>query len=122
MLRPSALTTPVVTVPDRPNGLPIATTPSPTFTFEESANVSGWSLLDDTDTRITAMSLDASAPTTRAEALLPSANCTWIEPPPETTWSLVTMSPRLSTTNPDPSAFEGPFVTVMSTTPARARR
>ena len=34
---------PLVTVRSRPNGLPIATTGSPTSTFEESPSASGWS-------------------------------------------------------------------------------
>ena len=38
MLRPTALTIPWVTVSGRLNGLPIATTGSPTWAAEESAN------------------------------------------------------------------------------------
>src|SRR3954465_5680035 len=117
MLRSSALTMPVVTVLARPNGLPIATTPSPTCTFEESPNASGWSADDGTDTLITDTSLEGSDPTTCAVALRPSGNLTWIEPPPETTCSFVTMLPCLATTKPEPSAFDGPWLTVMSTTP-----
>ena len=41
--RLSALTIPAVTVSERPNGLPIATTPSPTSTAEEFASASGCS-------------------------------------------------------------------------------
>ena len=39
----SAETMPLVTVRSRPNGLPIATTGSPTWTFEESPSASGCS-------------------------------------------------------------------------------
>ncbi len=41
MLRFSALMKPVVTVFDRPRGAPTASTVSPTFRFDESANSIG---------------------------------------------------------------------------------
>ncbi len=64
--RPTALTMPLVTVPSRPNGLPIATTPSPTVTFELSASASGTSFEDGAFTCSTAMSVEESEPTTFA--------------------------------------------------------
>ena len=65
--RCSALTIPVVTVCSSPNGLPIAITPSPTSTAEESASSSGFSADAGASTSITAMSVDGSLPTTFAE-------------------------------------------------------
>src|SRR6478736_292691 len=62
--RLSALTMPVVTVPSRPNGLPIATTPSPTERLVESASVSGFSFEAGALTRTTARSVLGSVPTT----------------------------------------------------------
>ena len=41
--RPSALTMPLVTVSASPNGLPIATTPSPTSTRSSRRASTGWS-------------------------------------------------------------------------------
>ena len=61
-----ALTMPLVTVPSSPNGLPIATTPSPTATLLESASASGTSFEAGALTWITARSLEVSVPTTVA--------------------------------------------------------
>src|SRR5579859_6697184 len=58
MLRPTALTIPAVTVSGRLNGLPIATTASPTWALEESANAIGWSSEDGTLTLIAATSVE----------------------------------------------------------------
>src|SRR2546423_646615 len=82
----------------------MAITPSPTLALDESPKLSGCSLAPSTPfTRITATSADASCPTMPALALEPSANFTSIELAPSTTCSLVTMSPFLSTTMPEPS-------------------
>ena len=62
--RCSAETMPLVTVRSRPNGLPIATTGSPTSTFEESPSGSGWSWLDGASTLSSARSVAGSVPTT----------------------------------------------------------
>ena len=61
-----ALTMPLVTVSSRPNGLPIATTESPTCSWFESPKDSGWSIDDGASTLITARSVDGSVPTTEA--------------------------------------------------------
>src|SRR5919202_3760640 len=140
IVRSSALTMPVVTVSSRPNGLPIATTPSPTSTVLESANVSGCSAERGASTLMTATSVDGSVPTTFALAVLPSENVTVIEVAPSTTCWLVTMWPSPSITKPEPSAVDswpeplpfgppnwsGPALedwrALMSTTPRVARR
>jgi hypothetical protein len=62
----SALTMPLVTVPASPNGLPIAITGSPTLTAAESPRASGCSIVDGTDTRTTARSVELSWPTSLA--------------------------------------------------------
>ena len=49
MLRFSALTMPLVTVLDRPSGAPMATAVSPTLSLLESANCSGWKVVDAVD-------------------------------------------------------------------------
>ena len=72
IVRLSALTIPLVTVSARPKGLPIATTPSPTCTFDESARVRGCSLPEGASIFRTARSLEASWPTTVALYFEPS--------------------------------------------------
>ena len=57
---------PEVTLPWSPNGLPIATTPSPTASLDESASSSGWSADAGASILTTARSVDASLPTTVA--------------------------------------------------------
>ena len=64
--RLSALTMPLVIVLARPNGAPTATTWSPTFTFDESASVSGCSWDAGASISTTATSLAESVPTTVA--------------------------------------------------------
>ncbi len=59
----SALTIPLVTVCGRPNGLPIATTGSPTCTLSELPSASGVSTDDGAEIRITARSVESSAAT-----------------------------------------------------------
>src|SRR4051812_139328 len=86
-----ALTIPAVTVSSRPNGLPIATTPSPTSSADESPRASGCSLPEGASTLITARSDEGSAPTSFAVYLLPSLKVTEIELAPSTTWSFVTI-------------------------------
>ena len=92
--RSSALTIPLVTVPARPSGEPMATTGSPTTTEREvpreAVTRPGFSTLR------TAMSLAGSRPTIRAAEPLPSENTARISAPstpsaPETTWLFVTM-------------------------------
>ena len=61
-----AETMPLVTVRSSPKGLPIATTGSPTSTFEESPSVSGWSWSEGAFTLSSARSVAGSVPTTVA--------------------------------------------------------
>ena len=71
-LRPSALTTPAVTDPARPSGLPTATTSEPTRRLSASPYSGG--LGTGRSARTTARSLNASRPTTSKRASVPSAN------------------------------------------------
>ena len=64
--RSSALTMPLVTVPGRPNGLPIAMTASPTSTLSESPSAIGWRIEDGASTLITARSVELSLSTSVA--------------------------------------------------------
>src|SRR5262245_22395158 len=98
----SALTIPLVTVSSRPNGLPIATTGSPTCTFDESPNETGCSTDDGASTLITARSVDGSVPTTEASYVMPFQNRTDTESELSTTGSFVTIGPSESITKPDP--------------------
>ena len=95
---------PVVTVRSSPNGLPIATTGSPTSTFDESASVSGVSASGLASTLSRAMSVDGSLPTSVAFRVSSFENRTSIEVAPSMTWKFVAMCPCLSSTKPDPSA------------------
>jgi len=61
-----ALTIPDVTVRSSPNGLPIATTPSPTASALESPSASGVSFEAGASMCKTAMSVEMSVPTTVA--------------------------------------------------------
>ena len=71
MLRLSALTMPLDTVPARPSGAPIATAVSPTLSFDESAKVAASSPLASVSL-ITARSAIGSMPTTVALYSRPS--------------------------------------------------
>ena len=62
----SALTMPLVAVSASPKGLPIATTPSPTWSLLESPSVSGKTSEDGAETLMTARSVEGSAPTSVA--------------------------------------------------------
>ncbi len=101
-----ALTMPVVTVPDRPKGAPIAMVASPTATLLESASGSGSSLRFPTPLSLsTAMSYPWALPTTCASYFLPSEKVAVSLPPCAalaTTWLLVRMWPSLSKTKPVP--------------------
>jgi hypothetical protein len=87
--------------------------------------------------RITAMSVEGSAPTTRARYVVPPLpKPTRRSLAPLTTWSLVTMSPLRSSTKPEPSDWTRRLVggrnglacvrsvwsAVMTTTPGASRR
>ena len=96
MLRPTALTIPAVVVSGRLNGLPMATTGSPTCASDELAKAIGCSSEAGTFTRITATSVDGSEPRTVAGTLRPSWKLTLTEVAPDTTCSSVRMSPLVS--------------------------
>ncbi len=83
-------------VSGRLNGLPIATTGSPTCAAEESANGIGCSSDAGTLTLITATSVEGSVPSTLAGYAVPFWKLTLTEIAPETTCSSVRMSPLLS--------------------------
>jgi hypothetical protein len=103
-VRPIALTIPDVMLSASPNGLPIATTSWPGSTFFDVPSVTGCSSPAATPTLMTAMSVEGSEPTSVAFAVVPSTKWTVIDVAPSTTCWFVTMSPFVSTTNPDPSA------------------
>ena len=77
---------PAVTVRSRPNGLPIATTGSPTFTSSESASESGVSPFASTSTSRRARSVEGSVPTTFAETVSWFEKLTSISEAPLMTW------------------------------------
>ena len=83
-VRPSAETMPLVTLWLKPNGLPIASTTSPTRRLSEEPNVMAGSL--SASTRSTARSVSGSLPTTFARSFFPSASVTSISSAASTTW------------------------------------
>ena len=85
--RPSAETTPAVTVPAKPSGLPIAMTSWPTLS--RPASPSGAATVEPS-TRITARSESGSRPTTRKSRSLPSTKVAVPVSAPATTWAEVT--------------------------------
>jgi hypothetical protein len=99
--RPSAETTPVVTVPLRPNGLPTATTVSPIMRSDDVPMFAAARPV--ALTRRTATSLSGSTPISVAGSCEPSLKLTVIRDAPSTTWLFVTMIPSADQTNPDPS-------------------
>ncbi len=108
--RCSAETMPLVTVRSSPNGLPIATTGSPTWSWEECPSGSGWSWSAGASTLNSARSVAGSAPITRAVWVASEEpSLTWIRVAPETTWLLVRTWPSVSSTNPDPVAVPPPW-------------
>jgi hypothetical protein len=105
MSRPSAETMPSVAVRSRSNGLPIASTMSPTRALRESANCSGLTPfgIDFFGIDTTARSLDGSVPSTSPSIELPSRpNRTITRCELSTTWSFVTTVPFLSMRKPVP--------------------
>ena len=99
--RPSAETTPVVTVPLRPNGLPTATTVSPIIRSKEVPIGAAVRFFE--STRRTARSLSGSTPISFAGTCVPSLKLTVMREAPSTTWLFVTMMPSLDQTKPEPS-------------------
>ena len=107
--RPSALTTPAVTVCWNPYGLPIAMTTWPGRRRERIAERAPRQVApcgaESAATRIrthTAMSVSGSAPTIDASRLVPSAKRTSTRDAFSTTWLLVRISPSGENTRPDP--------------------
>jgi hypothetical protein len=93
---------PAVTEPPRPNGLPMATTQSPTFALSESPNFtacSGLSVL----IRNTATSVRGSVPRSSARMEVLSWRMTLISSAPSMTWLFVTTMPEASRMKPEPS-------------------
>ena len=98
--RPRALTTPAVTVPASPSGLPTATTSWPTTRWSASPSSAGGGV--GPDARSTARSDSGSAPTTRNGAVVPSAKDAvpaWAVP---TTCALVSRKPSPVNTTAEP--------------------
>ena len=99
--RSRPLTMPEVTVWEIPNGLPMATTASPTSTVSSLArSAAGRSLPASTAT--TARSRSGSRPTTLPCSSVPSASFTFSSSTPATTWWAVRMRPDLSKMTPEP--------------------
>ena len=101
--RPSAETTPAVTEPANPCGLPIATTSWPTRSAAASPSSAG--VCASPSARSTARSESGSAPTTRASTSRPSVNAARMRGLPRrlsTTWAEVSMKPSGVITTPEP--------------------
>jgi len=102
IVRPSAETTPVVTVWLKPKGLPMAMTVSPGMMSPESPSLTAGSF-DAPLIWSTAMSKSGSAPLTAAGNSLPSSRCTMTSSPPAITCALVSTRPfSPSTITPEP--------------------
>src|SRR6266568_5542974 len=102
-----------------PNGLPIASTSSPTCNLDESPRVATVRPLDGGVIFTTARSSAESVPTSCAGKLVPSNSVTFILCAPLTTWLLVTIYPRPSIMTPEPMAPPCWVVTFTSTTAGR---
>ena len=106
-LRPSAETTPVVTVDSKPSGLPMAITNWPRFNRLESPSGAAGKVTGST-MRISARSVSGSSPTSRAVRCWPSGVVTSMRAeelavlPAPATWLLVRISPSGATTTPEP--------------------
>ena len=99
--RPSALTTPAVTVPAKPSGLPMATTSWPTRSRAASPSGAGRGLPP--VVRTTARSDSGSRPTTWNSSSAPSTNVAVPRSVPATTWAEVTRWPTGSMATADPA-------------------
>ncbi len=105
---------PLVTVPVRPSGEPIATTCWPTFTASESPRVAAFRP-EASRSLISARSLLLSVPTTSAVYCLPSLVVTFTDEAPETTWLLVMISPSPVMITPEPVEEPAADVALIST-------
>ena len=107
IVRPSADTMPLVTVPSSPNGLPMAIAGSPGCRSSEAPSSSGRSASPTSlgSTFSSARSADGSVPSSFAtigSPFSPKRTRNWSAP--STTCSLVTMWPSSSITKPEPEA------------------
>src|SRR6516225_8520030 len=102
MSRAVAEIMPEVTVPPRPNGLPIASTQSPTLVLVESPQIAAGSGAFGS-TLSSARSVTASRPMTSACNVVSSDNVTVICSALAITWLLVTTIPEGSMMKPEPS-------------------
>ena len=120
IVRPRPDTMPALALPSYPKGSPIASTGSPTASFDESPRGIGSSSCAGTSILTSARSVEGSVPTTAARAVRPSASSTVTDCAPLTTCSLVRTWPSSSMTTPVPLLAAGPAVE-METTPPRRR-
>ena len=100
--RPSADTTPAVTVDSNPSGLPIATTSWPRRRFFELPSAAKCRFRE-ASARSSARSVSGSTPSTRASVTPPSLSRILICFDEPTTWLLVSTSPSGEMTIPEPS-------------------
>ena len=105
--RPSAETTPAVTVASKPSGLPIAMAIWPRRNFELSPSVAAGSATS-SSTRSSARSVSGSSPSTRACNSRPSSVVSTTLRAPCTTWLLVSARPSGEMITPDPAPIERP--------------
>ena len=98
--RPSAETTPAVTDPAKPFGLPIATTSWPTWSRSASPSSAATTPLG--SVRSTARSESGSAPTTSTVSSRPSTKEATPRSAPATTWAEVSRKPSGVMTTPLP--------------------
>src|SRR5262249_38655575 len=111
--RPSAETTPVVTVDSNPSGLPMAITSWPRLSSLELPSAAAGSVTG-ASTRTSARSVSGSSPTTRAVRLRPSTVVTLTRAAAApTTWLLVSTSPSPAGRSGAPGA--GAAVTALVT-------
>src|ERR1700722_16201021 len=98
---PRPLTTPAVTLPASPRGLPTATTSWPTWSLEASPKRTGRGVAP--SARTTARSERGSMPTTWELTALPSANVSLAASALPTTCALVRRNPSSVNTTADPA-------------------
>ncbi len=102
-VRASADTMPWVTVCPTPNGLPSASTTSPTCSSSELPRSIAVNFSRPSLTRSTARSVRASLSSTSASNSRLSASATFTSLAPSMTWLLVMIRPEASTITPEPS-------------------
>ena len=103
-VRASADTMPWVTVCPTPNGLPSASTTSPTCSSSELPRSIAVNFSRPSFTRSTARSVRASFSSTSASNSRLSESATFTSLAPSMTWLLVMIRPEASTITPEPSA------------------